>query len=179
MDPELKPLKGTFEWNLGNTRAWTWWPLCFHSPCPLCVIPSWLTVFNLGVASESLSSRQVCVTGHGTCLHAGTLHTHAYTYTSHHNWRRSTAGMRDWKNGRQKGKRRTPEEFSSHCDSCLISSLRDYTARKLLKKALKLWAQEKSLADAFLNKMEHRSVARQLYLKWFYSRIKQTALTSV
>lgn len=87
-----------------------------------------------------------------SCIH---IHTQE-EFPSHHNWR-STAGMRDWKNGRQKGKHRTPEEFSFHCDSCLISTLRDYTARKLLETALQSWAQEKSLADAFLNKMEHRS----------------------
>lgn len=51
--------------------------------------------------------------------------------------------------------------------------------REATEKALKLWAGEESLANAFLNKVEHRSVAGQLHFKLFHSSIKQTALTSV
>lgn len=127
MDSELKPLKGTFEWNLGNTRDWTWWPLCFHSPCPLCVIPSWLTVFNLGVASESLSSRQVCVTGHRTCLHACTLHTHACTYThKRRSYLTTTEGgvQQVWGTGKMAGRRENRGlQKNSHCSVTPASSL--------------------------------------------------------
>lgn len=95
----------------------------------------------------------------------------------------TTAGTieqaRNRRSGRQKGKQRALEEFWFHSDFCCISASYKTTARKLLEKALEVWAQEKSLANAFLNKMEHRSVAGQRHLKLFHSSRKQTTLTSV
>lgn len=138
----------------------------------------------LGVASEQLPSREVGVTRHRVWVQVRTPHTHPYRhgrFLAHH-------CCRDCKDEHERVEtmagRREHRKLWRHSNSTVTSAaslpLNETTARKLaIAKSFEIVSPGKSLANAFFNKMEDRSVAGQLHLKLLHSSIKQTTLTLV